>query len=628
MSEYPFAAIVGQEDIKEALLLNLINPAIGGVLIDGTCGTGKSLAARAVVQITDSPLRELPLNISEDRLTGSIDLEKTLRNGVLELDPGLLSAADGGILYADDVSLLPDHITDILLQVLSSGENRVERDGLSYCAPCKFLLIGTMNSGQSQLRKSLTDYFGLYARARDLQELPRRLEIMHRRDAYDANSEVFARAYEAETARLRQQIVLARELLPEVELGDRELQLIVAKTTEACAEGHRADLVMYQTVRAVAAFHGRTEVVEDDIDEAAYFALPHRRRSPAPPQPEEEQRQDEPPEEPEEEQDDQEQQEDTDSGQDQQEQPQQSEEENGGDQDQSGDQGNRFKSIPQAFAVGEPFQVTAFAHQKDRKCRTGAGRRTQTRTTARSGRYIYPTMQRQNDDLALDATIRAAAPYQRIRPHPGVAVAIREEDIREKIRQKRVANLLVFVVDASGSMGAMQRMVEAKGAVLSLLKDAYVKRDKVAMVTFRGNEAQVILPPTRSVERGYRLLQDIQTGGKTPLNAGIQKGLQVIQSQLRQQPDLLPMLIVLTDGKGNVSLEKGKKPVQELLEIGEKVSKVKQIETMVIDIERNNLMQFGIAKKLADAMGGRYHKLDQMKSSAIVDLITKERQNV
>jgi len=281
--------------------------------------------------------------------------------------------------------------------------------------------------------------------------------------------------------------------------------------------------------------------------------------------------------------------------------------------------------VPKAFAVGEPFQVMPFAHKKDRLFRNGWGKRTQTKTKAASGRYIFPTMQRRNNDFALDATVRAAAPYQTIRPRGDTAIAIRTEDIREKVRQKKVSNLLVFVVDASGSMGAMERMVEAKGAVLSLLKDAYVKRDKIAMVTFRGAEAQVVLPPTRSAERGYRLLQQVQTGGKTPLNAGITKALAVIQSQLRQQPELMPMMIVITDGKGNVSIDSSKKPMQELLEIGQKVSKIPQIETMIIDIERGGLMRFGIAQKLAEAMGGKYCKLDQIKSRNIVDIVKKER---
>ena len=235
-------------------------------------------------------------------------------------------------------------------------------------------------------------------------------------------------------------------------------------------------------------------------------------------------------------------------------------------------------------------------------------------------------MHRRNDDIALDATIRAAAPFQRIRKKQGnaPAVIIRRGDIREKIRQKRISNLLVFVVDASGSMGAARRMSEAKGAVLSLLKDAYVKRDQVAMVTFGGDGANVILPPTRSVERGYRCLAEMKTGGKTPLNAGISKGLTIIRNQMRLKPDQLPMLIVITDGKGNLSVEKGKKPREELQDIAERMAKIKAVETMIIDTERSGMMSFGIARRLAETLGASYYRLEDMKDGELGEVVRKE----
>lgn len=616
MSLFPFAAVVGQEDVKEAIILNLINPSIGGVLIDGERGTGKSTLARGASSLTQMPFYDLPINCSEDRLIGSIDIEKTIASGKAVLERGLLHQANGGIVFVDDIYLLPENVADLLKSVLSAHEIHVERDGLSDISPCHFLLIATMNSQLGQIRKSLVDHFGLYAKAETNQSLQGRLDIMNRRQAFDDSPVGFCCGWQDQTDAVAYLIAKAKGLLPQVTVPEDILQLIVDKLQQACPEGHRADLVMYQTVRTVAAFHGRTEPNADDVDEAAYFVLPHRTKNPMPPQ---EEHEDQQPEEHEPEQDDQ--QEDNNESQNQdQKDP------SGSDQTpaEGQSQKNRYKNVPKAFAVGEPFQVVPFAHKKDRLFRNGWGRRTQTKTEAASGRYIFPTMQRRNNDFALDATVRAAAPYQTIRPRHNTAIVIHSEDIREKVRQKKVSNLLVFVVDASGSMGAMERMVEAKGAVLSLLKDAYVKRDKIAMVTFRGTDAQVVLPPTRSAERGYRLLQQIQTGGKTPLNAGITKALTVIQSQLRQQPELMPMLIVITDGKGNVSIDGGKKPMQELLEIGEKVSKIPQIETMVIDIERSGLMRFGIAQKLADAMGGKYCKLDQLKSQTIVDIVKKE----
>ena len=616
MSLFPFSAVVGHEDVKEAILLNLINPAIGGVLIDGVSGSGKSTLARSAAALTQMPFYNLPVNCSEDRLIGSIDIEKTIATGKAVLERGLLHQADGGIIFADDIYLLPENITDLIQTVLSAKEIHVERDGISDNSSCSFLLIATMNSQLGQIRKSLIDHFGLYAKTDSNINLQQRLDVMNCRQAFDDSSVGFCQGWQDKTDAITYLVEKAQTLLPQVKITDEILQLIVNKLKQACPEGHRADLVMYQTVKAVAAFHGRTETVADDVDEAAYFVLPHRAKNPVPPQEEQEEQQNDEYESHQDQQED-----DSDNQDENQDQPTDSDHTPAEDQSHK----NKYRNIPKAFAVGEPFQVVPFAHKKDRMFRNGWGRRTQTKTNAASGRYIFPTMQRRNNDFALDATVRAAAPYQTMRQKNGTAIVIRTEDIREKVRQKKVSNLLVFVVDASGSMGAMERMVEAKGAVLSLLKDAYVKRDKIAMVTFRGSDAQVVLPPTRSAERGYRLLQQVQTGGKTPLNAGITKALTVIQSQLRQQPELMPMLIVITDGKGNVSIDSSKKPMQELIEIGEKVSKISQIETMVIDIERSGLMRFGIAQKLADAMGGKYCKLDQLKSQAIVDIVKKGR---
>ena len=634
-SYFPFCEIVKQNDIKEALLLNLINPKIGGVLIDGYGGSAKSVICESLGDITDKKIVKLPLNISEDRLTGSIDIEKTMKTGNTHLEKGVLSSADNEILFIDDVALLPDNITDILISVLSTGELRLERDGISDLSECRLLMIGTMNSEKNPLRKSMTDYFGLYAKVEKLNAPQDRLDIMRIRDEFDRSGGIADDELSEKTESLRKSIKEAQERLKKIEINEDILQAIVDKVIKSNAEGHRADLVMKEAVKATAAFHERTEITEDDIDEAAYFVLPHRMRPGAapeeePPQPEEEEQDDDQEQEQEQEQDEQQQEDNDDesSGKDEQEQEQEPEDEPQDDEETDNEPDSsqgKFKSIPKAFETGEAFQVMDFSHEKDRKTRKGSGRRTQTKTTSTSGRYIYPTMNRRNNDLALDATIRAAAPFQKKREDNGMKIVIKNEDIREKVRQKKISNLLVFVVDASGSMGAVKRMTEAKGAVLSLLKDAYVKRDKVGMVTFSGEGAQVVLPPTRSTERGYRLLEDIKTGGKTPLNAGIEKGLRVIENQLRQNPDVMPLLIVITDGRGNISIDSSKKPAQELMDIGEMVSKEKRLETMVIDIENNSMTSFGIAGKLAAAMKAKYYRLDEIKGSNIEMIVRREK---
>ncbi len=622
---FPFCAIVKQNDIKEAIILNLINPKIGGVLIDGPGGTAKSMLAESVKDIADRDFVKLPLNISEDRLTGSIDLEKTFESGEVCKEKGVLERADGGILFIDDVDLLTDNISDILINVLSTGELILERDGISDRNPCNFIMIGTMNSEKNQIRKGIVDYFGLYAKAEVLNTPADRTEIMKTIDAYDNRDLQKFDEWEAQTEDLKKLISEARERMKEIDADEEILSLIVKKVLEAGAEGHRADMIMKEAVKAIAAFHERTEINEEDIDEAAYFVLPHRMRPGEPPQEDHEEEEPEHDHEEEQEPDDNEDNTDREQNEDRENQSEETEEDNQDSDNDNDKSSGRFKSIPKVFETGEAFTVMDFSHEKDRKTRKGSGRRTQTKTDSTSGRYIHPTQKRKNDDLAIDATIRAAAPHQTRRQKNGMAIAIKDSDIREKVRQKKISNLLIFVVDASGSMGAVRRMTEAKAAVLSLLKDAYVKRDKVGMVTFSGEGAQVVLPPTRSTERGYRLLEDIKTGGKTPLNAGIEKGLRVIENQLRQNPDIMPMLIVITDGRGNLSIDSSKKPSEELLEIGEMVSKEKRLDTMVIDIENNSMMSFGIAGKLAKAMNAKYYRLDELKSDRIEEIVRREK---
>ncbi|MPM39665.1 hypothetical protein SDC9_86299 [bioreactor metagenome] len=264
-------------------------------------------------------------------------------------------------------------------------------------------------------------------------------------------------------------------------------------------------------------------------------------------------------------------------------------------------------------------------HKSDRIYRNGQGKSTKTKTNSKSGRYIYPTMQRKNNDFAIDATIRAAAPYQKYRQKNNLAIKIESEDIREKVRQKKVSNLITFVVDASGSMGANQRMIETKGAILSLLKQSYVKRDKIALVAFRNDKAEVILPPTMSVERGYKLLKTMETGGKTPLNSGISKGYEIIKKELRKNPNILPLMIIITDGKGNISLDRNLKPKQELIKIAKLVKEQNKINSIVIDIEKSGLMSFKIAKELAKSIGAEYVKIDDLKSQSIIKSINDFR---
>ena len=601
---YPFSAIFGQERLKKALLLNLINPKIGGVLITGQKGTAKSTAVRALGELTHKRVITLPLSVTEDRLIGSVDLEQTMRTGRAVYLPGILAEADGQILYVDEVNLLQDHLTDIVLTAHGSGENRVEREGISAVSDCRFLLVGTMNPEEGLLRQHFLDQFGLCVVVGSENEPEQRLAIVKAAMAYEEDPGAFAARYAGQEAQLRDKLEAASKLLPQIAPTEADRLSIVARCLAAEVQGHRADLTLEETARAVAAWNGHTEITKEDIDEAAPFVLLHRRRNTE--QPPEEDQQEQPPRE-------------QNDGSDA---PPPAPRDSDGPPPRDPPQG---RGKDQNFVMGQSFQVAAFGHSASRQTHKGFGKRTTAKSAGKMGRYVYSVQQNLTGDLALDATIRAAAPYQRSRNKNGLAIAIREADIREKVRQRKYANLIVFVVDASGSMGTSKRMTETKGAILSLLKDAYVKRDKVCLIAFRGNEAQVLLPPTRSVDRGVRLLETMAVGGRTPLNHGIAKGMQVIQSELKKNPGVLPYMVMITDGKGNVSIDKNLKPKQELMEISEKLRAFPYINTMVLDIERKGAMSFGIAKEMALRMGASYQKIETLNAGAIIQAIERVR---
>ena len=578
------------------------------MLITGQKGTAKSTAVRALAALTEKRVITLPLSVTEDRLIGSVDLEQTMRTGKAVLQPGILSDANGQILYVDEVNLLQDHLTDIVLCTHAAGENRVEREGISAVSPCHFLLVGTMNPEEGQLRQHFLDQFGLCVVVGSENTPEQRLAIVKSRMAYEDAPEVFVRQYHKQEQDLRRKINQALETLPMVRVTEENRLYIVSKCLEAGVQGHRGDLVLEETAKAVAAFDLRTQITQADIDEAAKYALLHRRRNTEQP---EQQPEEQPP------------QEEQSDAQDPAEQQQRQEKQR---PDSASSQRQREShGKEQNFGVGQSFKVADFGHSASRQTHKGFGKRTTARSAGKMGRYVYSVQQNLTGDLALDATIRAAAPYQMSRDKKGLALAIRESDIREKVRQRKYANLIVFVVDASGSMGASQRMTETKGAILSLLKDAYVKRDKVCLIAFRGNDAQVLLPPTRSVDRGVRLLETMAVGGRTPLNHGIAKGLQVIQSELKKNPGVLPYMVMITDGKGNVSIDNTVKPKQELMEISEKLRAFPYINTMVLDIERKGAMSFGIAKEMALRMGASYQKIETLNAGTIISAIERVR---
>lgn len=670
---FPFPAIVGQEDLKLSLLLNAINPRTGGVLIRGEKGTAKSTAVRALASllpeiemiegcqfslspeeatsrcdhcrlcdrqgvVSRRPVRviTLPLNATEDRVAGGIDFEKTTRDGIRTVQPGLLARAHRGILYIDEVNLLDDHLIDVILAAAAEGVNRIEREGVSLAHPARFILVGTMNPEEGDLRPQLLDRFGLCVEIKAETDREARVLTMEQRETFDTGSAEFIERFTAETKELAQRVSNAGLLLPKVHISGRLRVLISELCVEARVAGHRADLIIEQAARSLAAFSERTEVEEEDISRVAPLALRHRQREPAPPPPPPEEKEydhhdhshDKKPPDEQNEQEEQPRNQENQSGEEEQHPPDSQSGQDMGESSTGG--GNPDESrepqktvnpdaLEKVFKVGTTFKVKPFTATKDRVFRRCSGRRSRSRISGLQGRYVKSTLPRGANDVALDATLRAAAPYQRYRQST-CAIALRPEDLREKVRERRIGNFLLFVVDASGSMGARGRMTATKGAIMSLLHDAYQKRDKVAMISFNKAEARLNLPPTSSIDLAARLLAEMPVGGRTPLNAALVKADETLRGQLVRDPTSRPIVVLITDGRSNVALGNGK-PIDECLELARRLARDERIRFILVDTEEQGLIRFGLAVKIADALDGRYFQTEDLKADTLLDLI-------
>jgi magnesium chelatase subunit D len=648
---FPFTAVVGQDDLRLALLLNAVSPAVGGVLVRGEKGTAKSTAVRALSALMpevdvvpecrfscdpsspdpacpDGPhapgtagrsrparMVELPVGASEDRLVGALDIERALSEGVKAFEPGLLAAAHRGILYVDEVNLLHDHLVDLLLDAAAMGASYVEREGVSVRHAARFLLVGTMNPEEGELRPQLLDRFGLTVEVAASREPEQRVEVVRRRLAYDDDPAGFAARWADEEAAVRARIVAARELLPSVRLGDGALRQIAATCAAFEVDGMRADIVMARTATALAAWAGRTDVLAEDVRQAALLALPHRRRrNPFDAPGLDEDKLDETLEEF-----------SGDDDPDPDPDPDQGPDGPGGGGGQpepdDGPQGDDAGATPEAGENGQPQPSGAGEQSAARSAepfRTkvlsvpgigegAAGRRSRARTE--HGRTTGSRRPRGTlTKLHLAATVQAAAPHQRARGRSGPGLVVRRDDLRQATREGREGNLVLFVVDASGSMAARQRMSAVKGAVLSLLLDAYQRRDKVGLVTFRGSGADVALPPTSSVDAAAARLESLPTGGRTPLAAGLLRAHDVLRVERLRDPARRPLVVLVTDG-----------PVA-LAGRAARLFAAEGVASVVVDCETGPV-RLGLAGQLAGELGGTAVTLDELRADSIAGLV-------
>ncbi|MFB1298693.1 magnesium chelatase subunit D family protein [Mycobacterium sp. pW049] len=545
---YPFSAVVGHDRLRLALVLCAVRPDIGGVLIRGEKGTAKSTAVRGLAEVLSAAyarsgddggqLVELPIGATEDRVVGSLDLQKVLRDGEHAFSPGLLARAHRGVLYVDEVNLLHDHLVDVLLDAAAMGRVHVERDGVSHSHESRFVLIGTMNPEEGELRPQLLDRFGLTVDVAASREVDVRAEVIRARLAYEADPAGFAARHADADAELAVRIAEARALVPHVVLPDNELRRIAALCAAFDVDGMRADLVVARTAMAHAAWRGASTVEEDDIRVAAELALPHRRRrDPF----------DDPGLDPE--RLDEAMQQAGESADDPPEPDPEPDPPGGGSSDSSEAQAPQQNSTRQNGSATRQSASPSSTFKTKALVVPGVGegapgRRSRARN--RTGTVISAT-----DDpnaghgMHVFATLLSAAGRKTgagaVRPAP--------DDVRRAVREGREGNLVIFVVDASGSMAARDRMSAVSGATLSLLRDAYQRRDKVAVITFRRQDAQVLLPPTSSVHIASRRLTRFDTGGKTPLAQGLLAARDMVVRERARDRARRSLVVVLTDGR-------------------------------------------------------------------------------
>jgi magnesium chelatase subunit D len=576
---FPFSAIVGQEKLKEALILNAINPSIGGVLISGEKGTAKSTAVRGLKNILglntsdkDIPLVELPLSATEEMIVGTINIPNTLKTEKVQIEYGLLHKANNGIIYIDEVNLLEDHLVDVILDAAAMGVNRIEREGVSHEHPANFILVGTMNPEEGELRPQLLDRFGISAKITTETEVSIRKDIVCRRLEWEAEKQNFSEKWQQSENNIAESIEKAKQLLPKVVLSEQYIELAISIALQANVEGHRVDIIISKTAKTLAALEGRLEVNEEDIYRAAEYALNHRTdflpsppsNTPSDPKPDN-----------------------------RTEEPAKSE----GKEKPSSNEPQSFQAEqPPATQNFETLEVitdsaknnihgkTRDNSQKVRQGKVIGSKDFNARTANQSEIAFFPTL--------LKGIRRGKKRLSDIGPN----------DLRFKRRVSGRKELHVLVVDTSASMGTSQRLSYAKGLIQRILKNGYQKKNYVAVVGTQGDCANVVLKPTRNFMKIDEVLDSIKAKGKTPLIHAIDCSLNLVESFHKQNKFLTNLLVVISDGKVNVPFRNSM--TEDLNWLGKRIKKL-NLNNFIVDSNQKFNRSF-LLQKMVRIFDGRY----------------------
>lgn len=621
-NNFPFSAVLGLNHAKTAILIVLVNPRAGGLLISGPRGIGKSTLMRSTQELIERPWRDIPVSVTEDRLFGTIDTEKAIYSGQKKLYPGIINEADQGVLYLDDANLLREDLLDSILNIAEVGAYQLERDGLSLRCDTSFTVIAAINPESGMLSGACLDQFGLFVNVDNIHDENTRVEILKRTISFEKDCASFCKLWKLENEKIKKAIHSAMSLLPKVVVSSAMIQLASVYALKAHVSGHRADIYLIEAARALAALAERRYVLPKDLEKAAEFVLPHRMRKNW----EEELPQSDELEDPDKNNTEKDQESENNDPGDDGEDPSGNHiieaAGNGSDNDESSSdmpefpQGADDEKVDPAdsHVILPPLWIQ---NEKKRFSPKGSGKRNMTRSDERQGRYVKAGIPKgETHDIAIDATLRAAAPHQKGRRFNGCAVVIRHEDIRRKEREKRTGNIFLFLVDASGSMGARERMKAVKGVVFKMLADAYQKRDRVGMIAFRRDRAEVLLPITRSIEFAQKKLAALPTGGKTPLAQGLIKAEDMLDRLYKQDPLQDPVLILITDGRATNSLNKNMDPVRDALSEAERIGH-RHMLAAVIDTE-SSFIKLGLAKELAQKMGASYFHVDKISEDRLL----------